>query len=355
MPDRSPSPSSSGAPASDEPSSGDDSATATTASSGKRPGEVDLQSVGQEPLGPSGDGSTGDGDPGFLELPVVENTNQNRRGNRPDWLRVKLPQGEKYKKTRDIVDEHDLHTVCESANCPNMGECWSAGTATFMILGNVCTRSCGFCAVKTGRPDDGLDWDEPRRVQEAVEKMGIQHAVITSVNRDEREDGGAPIFAETIERLHSIDCTVEVLTPDFRGIREACEIVFDAEPDVFNHNIETVPSLYRRVRPQADYQRSLDVLQWAKDAGLRTKSGIMVGLGEQESEVLDLMDDFIDIDLDVMTIGQYMQPTKQHLPVEEWVRPEVFDWYKEVGESKGLDHVESSPLTRSSYHAEKHV
>ncbi|WP_022835259.1 lipoyl synthase [Salisaeta longa] len=316
----------------------------------KTPDDLQLKRVEQEALG-----STGDGDPGFFELPVVENTNQNQRGNRPDWLRVKLPHGKKYKRIRELVEEYDLHTVCESANCPNMGECWTAGTATFMILGNVCTRSCGFCAVKTGRPQDGLDWDEPRRVAEAVELMGIDHAVITSVNRDERADGGAPIFADVIERLHALGCTVEVLTPDFRGSREACQTVFDARPDVFNHNMETVPSLYRRVRPQADYQRSLDVLEWAKDEGLRTKSGIMVGLGETEEEVFALMDDFVDIGLDVMTIGQYMQPTNMHLPVEKWVTPDTFAHYKEVGEAKGIDHVESSPLTRSSYHAERHV
>ncbi len=321
----------------------------------KRPGDVQLKTQEKESLPSAGDGAAGDGDPGFLELPVVENTNRNKKGRRPEWLRVKLPHGEDFKKVRSLVDEYDLHTVCESANCPNMGECWSAGTATFMILGNVCTRSCGFCAIKTGRPDEGLDWDEPRRVAEAAEKMGVQHAVITSVNRDEREDGGAPIFAETIERIHDLGATVEVLTPDFRGIREACQTVFDARPDVFNHNMETVPRLYRRVRPQADYQRSLDVLHWAKQDGLRTKSGIMVGLGEREEEVVQLMKDFVEIDLDVMTIGQYMQPTKMHLPVEEWVHPDTFAWYKEVGEKLGIEHVESSPLTRSSYHAEKHV
>ena len=316
----------------------------------KKPGDVQLRTAAQESLA-----SAGDGDPGFLELPVVENTNRNQRGRRPEWLRVRLPQGKDFKRVRSLVDEYDLHTVCESANCPNMGECWSAGTATFMILGNVCTRSCGFCAIKTGRPDEGLDWDEPRRVAEAAEKMDVQHAVITSVNRDEREDGGAPIFAETIERIHNLGATVEVLTPDFRGIRDACQTVFDARPDVFNHNMETVPRLYRRVRPQADYQRSLDVLHWAKQDGLRTKSGIMVGLGEREEEVVDLMKDFVEIGLDVMTIGQYMQPTKMHLPVEEWVHPDTFDWYKKVGEDLGIEHVESSPLTRSSYHAEKHV
>jgi lipoic acid synthetase len=222
----------------------------------------------------------------------------------------------------------------------------------------VCTRSCGFCAVKTGRPEEaGLDWDEPRRVAEAAAKMDLQHAVITSVNRDEREDGGAPIFAEVIRLIREKQpgCTVEVLTPDFRGIESAIETVFDAQPDLFNHNVETVPRLYRRVRPQADYERSLRVLDMAKEDGLRTKSGIMVGLGEEREEVLEIMDDFVEIGLDVMTIGQYLQPSEMHLPVEDFVRPEVFDWYKEVGEAKGLDHVESSPLTRSSYHAEEHV
>ena len=328
----------------------------------KSPGEIELDTAPQESLVPAGDGAaTGDGtsgDPdGFIGLPVVEDQNKNQRGQRPEWLRVKLPYGETYKNVLDTVEEHDLHTVCQSARCPNMGECWSAGTATFMILGNVCTRSCGFCAVKTGRPDEGLDWDEPRRVAEATAKMDLQHAVITSVNRDEREDGGAPIFAETIRLIREKQpgCTVEVLTPDFRGIESAIDTVFDARPDLFNHNVETVPRLYRRVRPQADYERSLRVLDMAKEAGLRTKSGIMVGLGEERDEVLQLMDDFVEVGLDVMTIGQYLQPTEMHLPVEEFVRPEVFDWYKEVGEAKGLDHVESSPLTRSSYHAEEHV
>ncbi|MEM6337257.1 MAG: lipoyl synthase, partial [Bacteroidota bacterium] len=233
-----------------------------------------------------------------------------------------------------------------------------AGTATFMILGNVCTRSCGFCAVMTGRPEQGLDYDEPRRVAEAVREMGLKHAVITSVNRDERTDGGAPIFAETIRliREYQPGCTIEVLVPDFRGILEgALELVLDARPEVFNHNMETIPRLYRRVRPQARYQRSLDVLKMAKDAGLRTKSGIMLGLGEKDEEVLALMDDFVEIGLDVMTIGQYLQPTKMHLPVEEFVHPDKFAWFKEVGEEKGLDHVESGPLVRSSYHAERHV
>ncbi len=315
------------------------------------PGQVTLKKAPKEALVPSGDG-----DMGFFELPVVEAPHAtNARGKRPDWLRVKLPYGENYKRIVDLVEQNNLHTVCQSARCPNMGECWTAGTATFMILGNVCTRSCGFCAVLTGRPDEGLDYDEPRRVAEAVEKMGIKHAVITSVNRDERKDGGAPIFAETIRLIHELGATVEVLTPDFRGDREACQMVFDARPDLFNHNMETVPRLYRRVRPQAVYQRSLDVLQWAKEDGLRTKSGIMVGLGEKDDEVLALMDDFVEIGLDVMTIGQYLQPTKMHLPVEDFIHPDKFKWYKEVGEAKGIEHVESGPLVRSSYHAERHV
>lgn len=316
------------------------------------PGEVELKRVKKTPLVPSGDGDA------MLELPVVvPQQAPNARGQRPDWLRVKLPYGETFKQVTNIIDEHRLHTVCQSARCPNMGECWTAGTATFMILGNVCTRSCGFCAVLTGRPDAGLDYDEPRRVADAVRLMGLQHAVVTSVNRDEREDGGAPIFAETIRliRQEQPGCTVEVLIPDFRGIWPALQIVLDARPDLLNHNVETVPRLYRRVRPQANYQRSLDVLRIAKEQGLRTKSGIMVGLGETEDEVAALMDDFVSIGLDVMTIGQYLQPTRMHLPVEAFVHPDVFRRYKEIGEAKGIGHVESGPLVRSSYHAERHV
>ena len=350
------------APASDVASPADDPPDDTR--SPKTPDEIELDTAPQEPLTPAGDGAApgdgqAEGEPdGFIGLPVVEDENKNQPGQRPEWLRVRLPYGETYKNVLDTVEEHDLHTVCQSARCPNMGECWSKGTATFMILGDVCTRSCGFCAVKTGRPEEaGLDWDEPRRVAEAAAKMDLQHAVITSVNRDEREDGGAPIFAEVIRLIREKQpgCTVEVLTPDFRGIESAIETVFDAQPDLFNHNVETVPRLYRRVRPQADYERSLRVLDMAKEDGLRTKSGIMVGLGEEREEVLEIMDDFVEIGLDVMTIGQYLQPSEMHLPVEDFVRPEVFDWYKEVGEAKGLDHVESSPLTRSSYHAEEHV
>ena len=289
----------------------------------------------------------------MLDLPVLEAS----RRPRPDWLRVKLPYGPTYRKLVRLMDEHELHTVCQSARCPNMGECWTAGTATFMILGNVCTRSCGFCAVQTGRPDPGLDWDEPRRVAEAAQIMGLQHVVVTSVNRDERKDGGAPIFAETIRQVRQRipGCTIEVLIPDFRGLWDALQIVLDERPDILNHNVESVPRLYRQVRPQAVYERSLEVLRISKEQGLRTKSGIMVGLGETQDEVLTLMDDFVNSGVDVMTIGQYLQPTKMHLPVVEFIHPDVFAYYKEVGEAKGIEHVESGPLVRSSYHAERHV
>lgn len=314
------------------------------------PGETVLRTA-PRPAQPAGDGD------GMVELPVLSGSATTTRTPRPDWLRVKLPYGEKYSNLVNIIDEHQLHTVCQSARCPNMGECWTAGTATFMILGNVCTRSCGFCAVKTGRPEAGLDWDEPNRVADAVRLMGIKHAVITSVNRDERKDGGAPIFAETIRRIREEvpGCTIEVLIPDFRGIWDALQVVLDERPEILNHNVETVPRLYRRVRPQADYRRSLEVLRIAHEQGLRTKSGIMVGLGETPDEVHTLMADFVETGVDVMTIGQYLQPTKMHLPVEEFVEPERFVAYKEVGESLGIEHVESGPLVRSSYHAERHV
>lgn len=311
-----------------------------------RPGEIQLRTSRLE------EHSNGDQ---MLELPVVQS--ENVRGKRPDWLRVKLPYGETYRKLVDVIDSNSLHTVCQSARCPNMGECWTAGTATFMILGNVCTRSCGFCAIMTGRPDEGLDWDEPNRVAEAAKTMGVRHAVITSVNRDEREDGGAPIFAETLKRLREEipHVTIEVLIPDFRGVREALQIVIDARPEVMNHNVETVPRLYKQVRPQAIYERSLDVLRISKSQGLRIKSGIMVGLGEKDDEVLALMDDLVNIGLNVMTIGQYLQPTRMHLPVREFVHPDKFEWFKEVGQNKGIDYVESGPLVRSSYHAERHI
>ena len=319
----------------------------------RRPGQIALKSVSAKSTS-----ATGDGDPGFFELPVVEApAATNGRGIRPDWLRVKLPYGETYKNLVNIIETHDLHTVCQSARCPNMGECWTAGTATFMILGNVCTRSCGFCAVLTGRPEEGLDWDEPRRVAEAVKLMGVKHAVVTSVNRDEREDGGAPIFAETIRQIRKMTpgCSIEVLIPDFRGNWDALQLVLDERPEILNHNVETVPRLYRRVRPQAAYERSLELLAISRENGLRTKSGIMVGLGERDDEVLTLMDDFVGTGVGVMTIGQYLQPTRMHLPVEEFVHPDKFKWYKEVGEEKGIGHVESGALVRSSYHAERHV
>lgn len=314
------------------------------------PGEIELKRVPKEPLLAEGDG-------GFFELPVIDPPPvANERGRRPSWLRAKLPYGPTYRRVLDTVETHRLHTVCQSARCPNMGECWTAGTATFMILGNVCTRSCGFCAVKTGRPDP-VDWDEPRRVAEAVRLMRIRHAVVTSVDRDDLEDGGAALFAETIRQIRALNpgVTVEVLIPDFQGNWEALQQVLDERPDILNHNLETVPRLYRRVRPQARYERSLELLWRAKQAGLRTKSGIMVGLGETQQEVLAVMDDLARIRLDIMTIGQYLQPTRMHLPVEEFVSPDVFRWYKEMGEAKAIGHVESGPLVRSSYHAERHV
>ncbi|MEX0929714.1 MAG: lipoyl synthase [Balneolales bacterium] len=276
---------------------------------------------------------------------------------RPDWLRVKLPSGKKFKDVSKIINDHSLNTVCSEARCPNMGECWGNGTATFMILGDVCTRSCGFCAIKTGRPMKGLDWDEPNRVAHAAKLMDLKHVVVTSVNRDERKDGGAPIFVETINRLRQEipGVTIEVLIPDFRGVWDALQPVIDARPEVLNHNLESVPRLYKQVRPQAKYDRSLELLKRCKDAGLRTKTGIMVGLGETPGEVFEVMDDISAAGVDVMTIGQYMQPTKMHLDVREWIHPDMFATYKEIGEAKGIEHVESGPLVRSSYHAENHV
>ncbi|MDX1640570.1 MAG: lipoyl synthase [Balneolaceae bacterium] len=289
------------------------------------------------------------------ELDVIEKTGPGQR--RPDWLRVKLPSGKKFKEVSQTIQDHNLNTVCSEARCPNMGECWGAGTATFMILGDVCTRSCSFCAVKTGRPPKDLDWDEPKRVADAAKKMQLKHVVLTSVNRDERKDGGAPIFAEChkVLREEIEGVTIESLIPDFRGVWEALQIVIDTPPDVLSHNLETVPRLYRNVRPQATYERSLELLQRCKDQGLRTKTGIMVGLGETREEVIQLMQDCVDHNVDVLTIGQYMQPTKMHHPVVEWVHPDQFAEYKDIGETLGIGHVESGPLVRSSYHAERHV
>ncbi len=275
---------------------------------------------------------------------------------RPDWLRVKLPTGESYRKVREIVGEHKLHTICQSGNCPNMGECWGAGTATFMILGNICTRSCGFCSVATGRPLEA-DPFEPARVARSVELMGVKHCVITSVDRDDLSDGGADIWARTIRsvRRRSPQTKLETLIPDFKGEWVNLEVVLAERPDVLSHNLETVRRLTKQVRVQARYDRSLEVLFRAKKAGLRTKSGIMLGLGEQDHEVLETMDDLRSVGCDVMTLGQYLQPTRNHLPVLEFVHPDRFARFREEGLARGFRFVESGPLVRSSYHAEKHV
>jgi lipoic acid synthetase len=276
---------------------------------------------------------------------------------RPEWLKVRVPGGEGYSEVKSVVDTNKLHTVCESARCPNVAECWgSRRTATFMILGDVCTRSCGFCAVKTGKPT-GLDLDEPFRVAKAVKLMKLKYVVVTSVNRDELEDGGASIFAETIKqiRISSSDCLVEVLVPDFRGVDFALKKVVDAKPDVFDHNVETVPRLYHFVRPQARYERSLKVLYNAKKYRMIIKTGIMLGLGETFNEVIEVMKDLRSIDCDIFTIGQYLQPTKEHLPVMRFVSPEEFKALKEEGLKMGFKQVESGPLVRSSYHADEAI
>jgi len=278
------------------------------------------------------------------------------RSPRPPWLKVKVPLGTSYAHLRSLLARQRLNTVCEEARCPNMAECWDAGTATFMILGDVCTRSCGFCAVKTGRPE-GLDLDEPNRVAEAIRSMSVRHAVITSVNRDELEDGGASVFASTIleARRLSPSVTVEVLIPDFRGVEWAVRRVCDARPDILNHNLETVPRLYTRVRPQAKYERSLAVLRFAKEQGMTTKSGLMLGLGEEQAEVVKVMQDARAVGCDILTLGQYLQPTREHLPVDRYVSPGEFEALKLEGLSMGFLHVESGPLVRSSYHAENHA
>ena len=275
---------------------------------------------------------------------------------KPKWLRVKLPTGENYKKVRSLVTEHKLHTICESGNCPNMGECWGEGTATFMILGNICTRSCGFCAVKTGRPDK-VDEFEPGKVAHSVKTMGVKHAVITSVNRDELKDKGAQIWYETVTSVKELSpqTTIETLIPDVRAKWNALELMISAGQEVVSHNIETVPSLYRKVRPQAKYIRSLEQIKRTKVYGKRTKSGIMAGLGETKDEMLQTMDDLLEHGCDVLTIGQYLRPTKRHIAIAEYVHPDVFAEYKEIGISKGFDYVESGPMVRSSYHAERHV
>lgn len=291
----------------------------------------------------------------MVELPVIE-SNTSARGKRPEWLKVRLPMGENYRMVRNIVDEFKLHTICQSGNCPNMGECWGAGTATFMILGNVCTRSCSFCAVKTGRPNE-YDEDEPRRVAEAIWLMQVKHAVITSVNRDELKDRGAEIWYQTVRAVkeRSPETTIETLIPDVKSNWEALERMISAGQEVVSHNMETVASLYRKVRPQAKYERSLEQIRRTKDYGKRTKSGVMLGLGETKEEVFQIMDDLAAHGCDVLTLGQYLQPTKMHLEVVEFIHPDLFAEYKEEGLRRGLKYVESGPLVRSSYHAERHV
>jgi lipoic acid synthetase len=289
----------------------------------------------------------------MIDLPVVPVSQPQRK---PDWLRVKLPIGKEYAQVRDLVDTHKLHTICESGNCPNMGECWGAGTATFMILGNICTRSCSFCAVATGRPL-AVDIDEPNRVANSVKLMQVKHCVITSVDRDDLKDGGSIIWAETINaiRRESPETTLETLLPDFRGVWENLERVLETRPEVVSHNIETVRRLTKEVRIQAKYDRSLDCLKHIAAAGLRTKSGIMLGLSETEEDVLEAMDDLLEAGVQILTLGQYLQPTRNHHPVIDWIHPDQFERYKQIGLDMGFRYVESGPLVRSSYHAEKHL
>lgn len=290
----------------------------------------------------------------MIELPVI--SAEQSKARKPQWLRVKLPVGPDYARVRQLVDTYKLHTICESGNCPNMGECWGAGTATFMILGNVCTRSCTFCAVATGRPTE-YDTDEPRRVAEAIRLMGVKHAVITSVNRDELKDRGAEIWYQTIvqTKLESPATTIETLIPDVKGNWDALDRMISGGQEVVSHNMETVARLYRMVRPQARYDRSLEQLRRIRQAGKRTKSGIMLGLGESHDEVFRAMDDLVENGLMILTLGQYLQPTKMHLEVAEYIHPDTFEMYREEGLRRGLKYVESGPLVRSSYHAERHV
>lgn len=287
---------------------------------------------------------------------TITESDQAPRTKKPDWLRVRLPIGEKYRHVRSLVDTYKLHTICQSGNCPNMGECWGAGTATFMILGNTCTRSCGFCAVATGRPDP-VDWDEPQRVAEAIHLMNVKHAVITSVDRDELKDGGSIIWANTVRAIRALnpETTLETLIPDFKGIKENIDRIVEVAPEVVSHNVETVERLTRQVRIQAKYHRSLEVIRYLKEKGMRTKSGVMLGLGEQKEEVIRTMEDLHENGCDVITLGQYLQPTKKHLPVVRFIHPDEFAAYKETGYQLGFDYVESGPLVRSSYHAEKHI
>jgi lipoyl synthase len=290
----------------------------------------------------------------MIELPII--SQEETRKRKPDWLRVKLPVGPEYAKVRKLVDNYKLHTICESGNCPNMGECWGAGTATFMILGNVCTRSCTFCAVATGRPTE-YDVEEPKRVAEAIKLMGVKHAVITSVNRDELKDRGAEIWYQTVVETKKVspETTIETLIPDTKGNWDALYRMIEGKQEVVSHNMETVGRLYRMVRPQAKYERSLEQIKRIREAGMRTKTGIMLGLGETKDEVFKAMDDLAANGLMILTLGQYLQPTKMHLEVAEFIHPDTFEMYKEEGLKRGLKYVESGPLVRSSYHAERHV
>ena len=290
----------------------------------------------------------------MIELPVISPDETRKR--KPDWLRVKLPVGPDYARVRRLVDNYKLHTICESGNCPNMGECWGAGTATFMILGNICTRSCNFCAVATGRPTE-YDVDEPRRVAEAIRLMQVKHAVITSVNRDELKDRGAEIWYQTVIEIKktSPDTTIETLIPDTKGNWDALYRMIDGGQEVVSHNMETVSRLYRAVRPQAKYERSLEQIKRMRQAGKRTKSGIMLGLGETKDEVFTAMEHLVENGLLILTLGQYLQPTKHHHEVIEFIHPDTFALYREEGLKRGLRYVESGPLVRSSYHAERHV
>jgi lipoyl synthase len=286
-------------------------------------------------------------------MDIVEITKRERR---PEWLKVKLHTGEKFAHVKHTVDHYKLHTICQSGSCPNMGECWSAGTATFMILGNICTRGCRFCAVQTGRPTE-LDTDEPMRVAEAVKLMGIKHAVITSVNRDELKDKGASIWNATVREIKLINpqTTIETLIPETRGDWDALITMISAGQEIVSHNLETVKELFRTIQPQSNYNLSLEQLHRIRAYGKKTKSGIMVGLGETQEQVFELMDDLISVGCQILTIGQYLQPSKEHYPVKEFVHPDIFALYKETGLKKGFEYVESGPLVRSSYHAEKHL
>ena len=288
---------------------------------------------------------------------TITTTKDKPKAGKPKWLRVKLPTGQKYTQLRSLVDKYDLHTICTSGSCPNMGECWGEGTATFMILGNICTRSCGFCGVKTGRPET-VDWEEPEKVARSIQIMGIKHAVITSVDRDDLQDMGSIIWEETVDAIRRLNpnTTLETLIPDFQGITRHLDRIIKANPEVVSHNMETVKRLTRAVRIQAKYEKSLEVLAYLKKSGInRTKSGIMLGLGEREEEVIETLRDLRNAQVDVVTIGQYLQPSKNHLPVTEFITPEQFKKYETIGLEMGFRHVESGALVRSSYKAHKHM